>query len=55
MEKTMCELCEKRDAAYSTVRKMFICENCFEAIGRQEIRFDSALSQDLTGQDAERE
>ncbi len=53
MEKKLCELCEKKVGAYSTVRKMFICESCHHAMGLQEARYNAGLAQDLTGQDAE--
>ena len=54
-DKNLCELCERRPGKYSSVRRIRICTDCWYVMGLQESRFNSAMAQDLTGQDAERE
>lgn len=37
--KHLCQLCDKRIGKFSGARKMFVCEDCLQAFGRQEIAF----------------
>jgi len=39
-----CQLCERRPGMYSETRCMFVCENCWQAIGRMEIALERAIA-----------
>lgn len=49
----MCELCTREKGTYSQTRKMYICQDCWQALGRMNRQWDRAFGQDLTGQDEE--
>jgi hypothetical protein len=55
MERKLCELCEKRFGAYSNARRLFVCDDCWQHLGRLEARADALIAADYTGQDSERE
>lgn len=51
MNKSRCELCEHRQGTYSEARKLVICEDCWQALRRQEARYDHMVAKEYRDED----